>query len=147
MLTFLKGGKGGDSILGITCEDSAYYVLLAAQFAWLFSFSGVFALKNIKRTQARKAVNYPFNEHDTLVSGDSCFSKCVSNLCSFDNMIPLLAVGLEECSNLLWFCMLCWSCSRANRDRWRIHSWASNATHGSSCFGIDRYHSNHDSVD
>jgi len=66
VLTFLKGGKGADSILGITCEDSAYYVLLAAQFVWLFSFSGVFAIKNIKRTQARKAVNYPFNEHDIL---------------------------------------------------------------------------------
>jgi len=87
-LTFLKGGKGADSILGITCADGAYFGLLAAQFVWLFSFAGLFAYKNVKRTQARKAVHYPFQEHDILwdlgkvqvICGSACFAGVVAGL-------------------------------------------------------------------
>jgi uncharacterized membrane protein YfcA len=66
VITFLKGGKGIDSVIGITCEDPAYIVLVAAQFLWTFGFAAVFGWKNTKRTQERLAVNYPFQEHDVL---------------------------------------------------------------------------------
>ena len=66
VITFLKGGKGVDSLIGITCEDSAYYVLVAAQFLWTMGFAAFFGWKNTKRTQERLAVNYPFQEQDVL---------------------------------------------------------------------------------
>jgi uncharacterized membrane protein YfcA len=66
IMTLLQGGKGFDSIIGITCEDSAYYGLVAAQFLWTFTFAIIFGIQNVKRTQARVAVNYPFLESDVL---------------------------------------------------------------------------------
>eukprot|EP00804_Cyclotella_cryptica_P011730 CCRYP_011339-RB/>CCRYP_011339-RB protein AED:0.03 eAED:0.03 QI:377/1/1/1/1/1/3/274/612 len=66
VITFLKGGKGVDSVIGITCEDAAYYALVAAQFLWTLGFATVFGIKNMKRTQAKMAVNYPFLETDVL---------------------------------------------------------------------------------
>ena len=66
VITFLKGGKGVDSVIGVTCEDAGFFVLLAAQFLWTFGFGAVFGFKNVKATQARLAVNYPFNEEDVL---------------------------------------------------------------------------------
>lgn len=67
-ITFLKGGKGVDSVIGITCEDAGYYVLLASQFIWTLGFGAFFGYKNTRKTQDRLAVNYPFNETDVLVS-------------------------------------------------------------------------------
>ena len=64
----LKGDKGALSLVGITCEDPAFYVLVACQFIWTIGFAMVFARKIIKRTEARKAVNYPYIETDILVS-------------------------------------------------------------------------------
>lgn len=69
VIAFLKGGKGVDSVIGITCEDAAYYVLLAFQFIWTLGFGAFFGYRNTKKTQARLAVHYPFNETDVLVSG------------------------------------------------------------------------------
>jgi len=66
VITFLKGGKGVDSVIGITCEDAGFYVLVAAQFLWTLGFAAVFGYKNVKYTQERLAVNYPFNESDVL---------------------------------------------------------------------------------
>ena len=66
VITFLKGGKGVDSVIGVTCEDDGFFVLLAAQFLWTLGFGAVFGFKNVKATQARLAVNYPFNEEDVL---------------------------------------------------------------------------------
>jgi len=66
VITFLKGGKGVDSVIGVTCEDPGYYVLLVAQFLWTLGFASVFGIKNMKRTQAKMAVNYPFMETDVL---------------------------------------------------------------------------------
>ena len=68
IITFLKGGKGVDSIIGITCKDPAFYVLVASQFLWTFGFASFFGYRNMKRTEARKAVGYPFHEMDVLVS-------------------------------------------------------------------------------
>ena len=66
VITFLKGGKGVDSVIGVTCKDPGYYILLAAQFLWTLGFAAVFAVKNVKMTQAKQAVNYPFLETDVL---------------------------------------------------------------------------------
>ena len=68
IITFLKGGKGVDSIIGITCKDPVFYVLVASQFLWTFGFASFFGYRNMKRTEARKAVGYPFHEMDVLVS-------------------------------------------------------------------------------
>jgi len=66
VITFLKGGKGVDSVIGITCEDAGFYILVAAQFLWTLGFAAVFGYRNVKLTQARLDVNYPFNETDVL---------------------------------------------------------------------------------
>ena len=66
IVTFLKGGKGVDSVIGITCQDAAYYVLVAAQFLWTLGFATVFGIKNMKNTNAKVAVNYPFLETAVL---------------------------------------------------------------------------------
>ena len=66
IITFLKGGKGVESVIGITCENSGFYVLLAAQFLWTLGFAAVFGWKNVKEVNERVAVNYPFNETDVL---------------------------------------------------------------------------------
>lgn len=66
VITFLKGGKGVDSVIGLTCEDAGFYVLVAAQFLWTLGFAAVFGWKNVKATQERLDVNYPFHEADVL---------------------------------------------------------------------------------
>lgn len=67
VIFLLKGDKGAISLIGITCQDPVFYVLVACQFLWTIGFGFVFARKIIKRTDARKAVNYPYNETDILV--------------------------------------------------------------------------------
>ncbi len=66
VITFLKGGKGVDSVIGITCQDAGFYVLVAAQFLWTLGFAAVFGWKNVKGVNERVAVNYPFNENDVM---------------------------------------------------------------------------------
>ncbi|KAK1739430.1 sulfite exporter TauE/SafE family protein [Skeletonema marinoi] len=66
IITFLKGGKGVDSVIGITCQDAGFYVLVAAQFLWTLGFAAVFGYKNVKGVNERVAVNYPFNETDVM---------------------------------------------------------------------------------
>ena len=66
VITFLKGGKGVESVIGITCEDAGFYVLVAAQFLWTMGFAALFGYKNVKGTQERLAVHYPYNESDVL---------------------------------------------------------------------------------
>eukprot|EP00804_Cyclotella_cryptica_P002142 CCRYP_006554-RC/>CCRYP_006554-RC protein AED:0.08 eAED:0.08 QI:641/1/1/1/0.6/0.5/6/420/595 len=66
VIFLLKGDKGAISLVGITCQDPVYYVLVACQFLWTIGFGLVFARKIIKQTDARKVVNYPYNETDVL---------------------------------------------------------------------------------
>ncbi|KAL7537070.1 hypothetical protein ACHAWF_005648 [Thalassiosira exigua] len=66
VITFLKGGNGMGSVVGITCQDTVYYVLVAAQFLWTFGFAATFGQKLVKETQERLAVNYPFLPNDVL---------------------------------------------------------------------------------
>ena len=66
VITFLKGGKGVDSVIGLTCEDVGYYILVASQFVWTLGFGAFFGWKNVKWTQERLDVHYPYNEDDVL---------------------------------------------------------------------------------
>ena len=66
LLTFFKGGKGVDSIIGITCQDAAYGVLIAIQFLWTLGFALFFALRLVKHQQEKVAVDYPFLPHDVM---------------------------------------------------------------------------------
>jgi uncharacterized membrane protein YfcA len=66
VIIFLKGGEGVDSVIGVTCRDPGYHILLAAQFLWTLGFAAFFGVKNMKMSQAKQAVNYPFLETDVL---------------------------------------------------------------------------------
>jgi uncharacterized membrane protein YfcA len=66
LLTFFKGGKGVDSIIGITCQDPSYAVLIAIQFLWTLGFALFFALKLVRHQQEKVAVDYPFLPHDVM---------------------------------------------------------------------------------
>jgi hypothetical protein len=66
LLTFFKGGKGVDSIIGITCEDAWYGILIAVQFLWTLGFAAFFGWKLIQETHEKKAVGYPFHPQDVL---------------------------------------------------------------------------------
>mmetsp|Transcript_95634 Transcript_95634/g.143269 ORF Transcript_95634/g.143269 Transcript_95634/m.143269 type:complete len:594 (+) Transcript_95634:205-1986(+) len=66
LLTFLKGGKGVESIIGITCASPWFGVLIAVQFAWTLGFSVVFALKLKKSTEEKIAIGYKFHPQDVI---------------------------------------------------------------------------------
>lgn len=66
LLTFFKGGKGVDSLVGITCEDPWYGVLIAIQFLWTFGFAAAFGRKLLKDTEEKLAVGYPFHPRDVI---------------------------------------------------------------------------------
>lgn len=66
LLTFLKGGKGIDSLVGITCKSIWYSVLIAAQFFWLLGFATFFGIKMVKRHEKKIQCNFPFHEQDQL---------------------------------------------------------------------------------
>jgi len=63
---FLKGGKGVDSLVGITCKSTWYGVLVAFQFILLLGLSAFFGFKLVKRHAAKVECNYPFHENDVL---------------------------------------------------------------------------------
>lgn len=66
LLTFLKGGKGVESLVGIDCSSPWYGVLLAIQFVWTFGFAAAFAYKITKETAVKQAIAYPFHAQDVL---------------------------------------------------------------------------------
>lgn len=66
VLTLLKGGKGVESLIGITCESSWYSVLLGCQFLWMLVFSLVFGFKLLRNQRDRQRVSYPFLEDDVV---------------------------------------------------------------------------------
>ncbi|CAJ1950588.1 unnamed protein product [Cylindrotheca closterium] len=65
-LTFLKGGKGVDSVIGITCASPWYGVLIGIQFLWTMGISCLFGWRLTKQTAEKKRVNYPFHPQDVL---------------------------------------------------------------------------------
>jgi len=66
LLTFMKGGKGVDSIVGITCASPWYGVLIAIQFLWTLGFALVSGIKLVKKQADKEACGYPFLENDVL---------------------------------------------------------------------------------
>eukprot|EP00559_Dactyliosolen_fragilissimus_P008768 CAMPEP_0184855546 /NCGR_PEP_ID=MMETSP0580-20130426/762_1 /TAXON_ID=1118495 /ORGANISM="Dactyliosolen fragilissimus" /LENGTH=620 /DNA_ID=CAMNT_0027350087 /DNA_START=74 /DNA_END=1937 /DNA_ORIENTATION=+ len=66
IITFMKGGKGVDSIVGITCKDAMYPILLVFQFLWTLGFAGIFGFKLLKNQSVRAAVDYPFLPNDVI---------------------------------------------------------------------------------
>ncbi|VEU44237.1 unnamed protein product [Pseudo-nitzschia multistriata] len=66
LLTFFKGGKGVESLVGIDCASPWYGVLIGIQFLWTLGFATFFAIKLMRETTQKKAVNYPFHEQDVL---------------------------------------------------------------------------------
>lgn len=66
LLTFFKGGKGVDSIVGITCESPWYGILIGIQFTWTLGFASVYGYKITKATEEKKTLGYPFHPHDVL---------------------------------------------------------------------------------
>ena len=68
-IIFLKGGKGVDSIIGITCSSPWYAVLIACQFLWLLGFAGLFGYRIVKGHKEKVACDYPFHQNDVLWDG------------------------------------------------------------------------------
>jgi hypothetical protein len=66
IITLMKGGKGVDSIVGITCEAPVYGVLVVVQFLWLFSFALIFGWVAHTSQAKRVAVDYPFLPGDPI---------------------------------------------------------------------------------
>jgi len=64
VLTFLLGGKGVPSWVGIDCTSPWYYVLIGFQFLWTFGFAAYYAIKTMRETIDKKACGYPFHEQD-----------------------------------------------------------------------------------
>lgn len=66
LLTFFKGGKGVDSIIGVNCGNAWYSVLIAIQFLWTFGFAAYFGRKLIEDTKERQSVGYPYHSQDVV---------------------------------------------------------------------------------
>lgn len=65
-ITFLKGGKGVDSLVGINCKSPWYEFLVVSQFLWLLGCATLFGLKLVKRHAVKVQNNYPFHQTDVL---------------------------------------------------------------------------------
>jgi uncharacterized membrane protein YfcA len=71
ILTLLRGGKGVESLVGITCESTWYSILIIVQFTWLFSFAGYFATRLLADQKKRVAVRYPYQPDDVVWNAKS----------------------------------------------------------------------------
>jgi len=66
ILTFMKGGKGVDSVIGITCASPWYTVLIVIQFAWTMGISAWFGYRLKNQTEDKFACDYPMHPQDVL---------------------------------------------------------------------------------
>jgi uncharacterized membrane protein YfcA len=66
IIIFMKGGKGVDSIVGITCKSPWYGILIAIQFLWTLGFAARFGIKLVKRHEEKVRCDYPFHTNDVL---------------------------------------------------------------------------------
>jgi hypothetical protein len=66
VLILLKGGKGVESLIGVTCDSPWYGVLIALQFTWIFSFAIYFGWRLVKKQGERVAVDYPYMADDPV---------------------------------------------------------------------------------
>jgi uncharacterized membrane protein YfcA len=66
VLTLLKGGKGVDSLIGITCLSPLFGTFTVLQFVWLLSFAAYQAYILHRDQQRRMSVQYPFLSGDPI---------------------------------------------------------------------------------
>ena len=66
LLTFLNGGKGVESVVGITYNSPWYAVMIGIQLLWTLGFGMFFGLKLVRMTEEKQAVRYPFLKHDVV---------------------------------------------------------------------------------
>jgi uncharacterized membrane protein YfcA len=66
LLTFLQGGKGVDSIVGITCASPWYAVLIVAQLVWTIGIGTIYAFRLRKQTKDKIACDYPYHPQDVI---------------------------------------------------------------------------------
>lgn len=66
LLTFLKGGKGVDSLVGIDCTSPWYAVLIVIQFVWTLGIAAFFGYSLTIKTQDKQACGYPWHPQDIL---------------------------------------------------------------------------------
>lgn len=66
LLTFFKGGKGVDSLVGIDCSSPWYGVLIGIQFLWTLGIAAFFGFKLTKQTEDKMRCNYPWHPQDVL---------------------------------------------------------------------------------
>lgn len=71
LITLVKGGKGVESLIGITCKSEWYEVLIALQFAWMLGFSLIFGLRLVTGQKNRMAVRYPCQPGDPVWNSKS----------------------------------------------------------------------------
>jgi uncharacterized membrane protein YfcA len=66
ILTLFRGGKGVDSLIGITCESPWYAVLIVVQYLWCGTFAAVGGMKLLSEQKKRVAVRYPYQTYDVV---------------------------------------------------------------------------------
>jgi uncharacterized membrane protein YfcA len=71
LLTLMKGGKGVESIVGITCESPVFAVLIVLQFLWMFGFAIVYGQLAYRNQAKRVAVQYAFLPGDPIWDMDA----------------------------------------------------------------------------
>lgn len=66
VITFLKGGKGVESLVGITCKSPWFAIFITFQFLWTFGFAAAFGMKLLKRHELKVSCNYPLHQNDVM---------------------------------------------------------------------------------
>jgi uncharacterized membrane protein YfcA len=69
LLTFMKGGKGVDSIVGITCASPWYTVLIVVQFLWTMGISTIFGYRLMQQAEDKVSCDYPMHPQDVVWDG------------------------------------------------------------------------------
>lgn len=64
LLTFFKGGKGVDSLIGIDCTSPWYAAMIAVQFAWTLGIAAFYGYQIMKEAQEKHDCDYPWHPHD-----------------------------------------------------------------------------------
>lgn len=65
-LTFLQGGKGVDSLVGITCSSPWYALLIVLQLVWTIGIATVYGFRLRKQTHDKMACDYPYHTQDVI---------------------------------------------------------------------------------
>ena len=96
LTTFLKGGNGFPSIIGLTCDQPAYAAVAAIQFCWLLLFALWNGFELVKERERREMVNYPFLPGDIRWSNKNLFYYSLTTLCA-GVVAGLIGIGGGVC--------------------------------------------------